>query len=113
MDNVVGEETTEKEIDELSNELEEEWNNEQIIYEGSNRKRQSKKEIEDLLEELSEKDLEELEYKENVEEKITEEISEVYDKLCKQEEFLLCGKRKMMEMYYKFGKKFERKLDIL
>ena len=81
MDNIVGEETTEKEIDELSNELEEEWNNEQIIYEGSNRKRQSKKEIEDLLEELSEKDLEELEYKENIEEKITEEISETYDKL--------------------------------
>ena len=113
MENIVEEGTTEKEIDELSKELEEEWNNEQMEYEESNRKRQSKREIEDLLEELSEKDLEKLEYKENIEEKITEEISEAYDKLRKQEGFLLNGKRKMMEIYYEFGKKFEEKINNL
>ena len=65
------------------------------------------------MEELSEKDLEKLEYKENIEEKITEEISEAYDKLRKQEGFLLNGKRKMMEIYYEFGKKFEEKVNNL
>ncbi len=113
MDNIIERENTEKEINELSGELEGEWNNEQMKYRESNRKRQSRKEIENLLEELSEKDLEKLEYKENIEEKITEEISEAYDKLRKQEGFLLNGKRKMMEIYYEFGKKFEEKVNNL
>src|SRR2546423_14960805 len=113
MDNIVERKNTEKEINELSGELEGEWNNEQIIYEEFNRKNQSRKEIENLLEELSEKDLEKLEYKENIEKKITEEISEAYDKLRKQKGFLLNGKRKMMEIYYEFEKKFEEKVNNL
>ncbi len=113
MENIVEEGTTEKEINELSGELEGEWNNEQIIYEESNRKRQSRKEIEDLLEELSEEDLKGLEYEETIEGKITEGISEIYDKLRKQEGFLLSGKRKMMEIYYEFGKRFEERINSL
>src|SRR5438045_9576141 len=47
------------------------------------------------------------------EEEITEEISRLYYKLCKKEKILFEGKRKTMEIYYKFGKKFEEKLNIL
>ena len=92
MDNVVEEETTEKEIDELSKELEEEWNNEQIIYEESNRKRQSRKEIEDLLKELPEEELGEFNIGQG--EEISLEISRMYFKVCEQEKSFLSRKEK-------------------
>ncbi len=111
MDNVVEEETTEKEIDELSKELEEEWNNEQIIYEESNRKRQSRKEIEDLLKELPEEELGEFDIGQG--EEISLEISRMYFKVCEQEKIILIEKGKMLEIYYEFGRRFEEKLKVL
>src|SRR6266480_7048343 len=110
MDDVVEGETTEKEIDELSKELEEEWNNEQIIYEESNRKRQSRKEIEDLLKELPEEELGEFDIGQG--EEISLEISRMYFKVCEQEKIVLIEKGKMLEIYYEFGR-FEEKLKVL
>jgi hypothetical protein len=79
-----------------------------------NRKRQSKKEIEDLLEEISEKELKDLEFDKGINvEGITEEISKLYFKLCKQEGILFEGKRGMMEIYFEFGRIFEEKINNL
>ena len=47
------------------------------------------------------------------EEEITEEISRLYYKLCKQERILFKGKREIIEIYYEFEKKFEKRLNIL
>ena len=78
------------------------------------RKSRSKKEIEDLLEVISEEELKDLEFDRGINvEGITEEISELYYKLCKQEGILFEGKRGMMDIYYEFGKKFEEKINSL
>jgi hypothetical protein len=77
------------------------------------RKIWSKKEIEDLLEEMSEEDLKDLETEEDIEEEITEEISRLYLKVCEQEKILFKGKKEMLEIYYDFGKKVEGRLGIL
>jgi hypothetical protein len=88
------------------------FNEEEIIE--LNGKNQSKKEIEDLLEELSEEELKNLEFESRIKEtEITGEIPKLYYKLCKQEGILFEGKRGMMEIYYEFGKKFEEKLNVL
>jgi hypothetical protein len=103
---------TEREIDdddELEKEIERGLEEKRKDY----KKRQSKREIENLLEELNEKDLEEMKYEKTVEGKVREKISEIYDKLCQQEEFLLGGKRRMMEIYFEFGEIFEKKFNIL
>jgi hypothetical protein len=108
-------ENTEKNLDEIEinedNELREE---DFILTPESNRKKWSEKGIEDLLEELSEEELENLELEQKInEEELTEEISKLYHKLCRQEGILFEGKRGMMEIYYEFGKRFEEKLNVL
>ena len=103
-----------KENIELPVVINEEFNEENLDYKISNRRRQSKKEIEDLLEELSEEELKDLEpIEERNEEAMTEGVSKLYYKLCKQEEFFLKGKKEMMKTYYDFGKEFEMKLNNL
>ena len=82
-------------------------------YIRNNRKRKSKNEIEDLLEEISEEELKDLEFEERIEEEITDEISKLYYKLCRQEGFFLEGKKEMMKAYYDFGKEFEKELCVL
>jgi hypothetical protein len=78
----------------------------------SNRKIQSRKDLEDLLEEIPEEELKESELENSIEE-INGEIPELYFKLCKQEGTLLKGKREIMEIYFEFGKKLEEKINIL
>ena len=41
------------------------------------------------------------------------EISQLYFSVCEQEKIVFIGKRKMLEIYYEFGKRFEEKLEIL
>src|SRR5436309_10039877 len=66
------------------------------------------------MEEISEEELKNLEFEKGInKEKITEEISRLYYKLCKQEGILFEGKRGTMEIYYEFGRKFEEKSNIL
>jgi hypothetical protein len=76
-----------------------------------NEKSQSKRRIEDLLEEISEEEIKEMEFEETTKE-FTEEIPRLYYNLCKQEEILFIGKKEMMKAYYDFGKEFERKLNF-
>src|SRR2546428_154929 len=85
----------------------------EIEYIRNNRKRKSKNEIEDLLKEISEEELKDLEFEERIEEEITDEISKLYYKLCRQEGFFLEGKKGMMKAYYDFGKEFEKELCVL
>ena len=78
------------------------------------RRNWSRKEIEDLLEEITEEEIKELESERKInEEEITEEISRLYLRLCKEEGILFEGKRGTMETYYEFGKVFEEELDSL
>ena len=70
-------------------------------------------EIKDLLEEISEEEIEEVELIEVNWEEMEEGVSKCYNKLCEWEGFLFMEKRKMLEIYYEFGKKFEEKLDNL
>src|SRR5438552_3331690 len=82
---------------ELKEKLKKEFKKKNQEYKKSNRRRQSKKEIEDLLEEISEEELKDLEFEKRInEKKITEEISRLYYKLCKQEGILFEGKRGTM-----------------
>jgi hypothetical protein len=90
----------------------EETDEEKQKYMESKRRKISKKEIEDLLEEISENELKDLEFEEGTEE-ITEEIPALYYKLCKQEESLFKEKRETMKTYYDFGRGFEMKLNFL
>jgi hypothetical protein len=78
----------------------------------SKKKIQSRKDLEDLLEELPEEELKESELEISIEE-INGEIPELYFKLCEQEGTLLKGKREMMETYFEFGRKFEEKINVL
>ena len=100
-----------KENIELPVVINEEFNEENLDYKISNRRRQSKKEIEDLLEELPMEKIEELDIEKEGE--IFGEISQLYFSVCEQEKIVFIGKRKMLEIYYEFGKKFEEKLDNL
>ena len=78
------------------------------------RKRTKRKlEIRDLLEEISEEEMGELEPMEIKWEEMVEGISKQYYKLCEWEGFLSMEKRKMMEIYYDFGKECERRINDL
>ena len=88
--------------------LKKEWNKNRIEHRESNEKRLS---IEDLLEELPEEEIEEFDIKQDAE--ISGEISQMYVKVCEQEKIVFIEKRKMLEIYYEFGKRFEEKLEIL
>ena len=114
-DNIVVEKIINQEENmELLEDLEKELNEESQEYEKFNKRRQSKKEIEDLLEEISEEELKNLEFEKGIKEgEITEEISRLYYKLCKQEGILFEGKRGMIEIYFEFGRIFEEKINNL
>src|SRR5207248_645405 len=88
--------------------LEKEWNKNRIEHRESNEKRLS---IEDLLKELPEEEIEEFDIEQD--EEISGEISQMYVKVCEQEKIVFIEKRKMLEIYYEFGKRFEEKLEIL
>ena len=92
-----------KENIELPVVINEEFNEENLDYKISNRRRQSKKEIEDLLEELPMEKIEELDIEKEGE--IFGEISQLYFSVCEREKIVFIGKRKMLEIYYEFGKK--------
>src|SRR6266487_836484 len=78
------------------------------------RKRTKRKlEIRDLLEEISEEEMGKLETMEIKWEEMVEGISKQYYKLCEWEAFLSMEKRKMMEIYYDFGKECERRINDL
>src|SRR5436190_15563537 len=114
MDTIEEETMEQEENTKLSEEMDKEFMEKSQEYGKSNRGRQSKKEIEDLLEEISEEELKNLEFEKGInKEKITEEISRLYYKLCKQEGILFEGKRGTMEIYYEFEKRFEEKINIL
>src|SRR5437588_10033637 len=78
------------------------------------RKRTKRKlEIRDLLEEISEEEMGELEPMEIKWKEMVEGISKQYYKLCEWEGFLSMEKRKIMEIYYDFGKECERRINDL
>jgi len=115
---IIEESEFEDEQQEISQELETNednlgfnFNEEEIIK--LNRKKQSRRELEVVLEEISEEELKDLEFEEEYKEELTGKITELYVELCKQEGILFKGKRKMMEIYYEFGKKFEEKINTL
>jgi len=70
-------------------------------------------EIKDLLEEISEEEIEEVKLIEVNWEEMEEGVSKCYNKLCEWEGFLFMEKRKMLEIYYDFEKEFERKITNL
>src|SRR5688572_13622914 len=72
----------------------EETNEGKQKYIESKRRKISKKEIEDLLEEKSEEELKDSEFEETTKE-LTEEIPRLYYNLCKQEEILFIEQGKM------------------
>ena len=74
---------------------------------------EEKLEIKDLLEEISEEEIEEVELIEVNWEEMEEGVSKCYNKLCEWEGFLFMEKRKMLEIYYDFGKEFERRITNL
>src|SRR6266480_3474412 len=97
------EDTSESEMDTIEEETMEQEENTKLS-----------EEIDNLLEEISEEELKNLEFEKGInKEKITEEISRLYYKLCKQEGILFEGKRGTIEIYYEFGRKFEERLNIL
>ncbi len=79
----------------------------------SHKRGQSKKEIEDLLEEISKEELEDFEIEVRDEEKIEEGIVKLYYRLCKQEGILFTGKKEILEIYFDYGREFEERINLL